>query len=139
MAELIVFPDIEDAVRLHLIAGFALLPEFDTVTATTATKPATFPAEFVHVTRTGGPSDTVVIDRPQITLETYAKRGSRAVEIAQMARALVAAAAREGAMAGVTVYALNEFSGLYLDPDPNAPSHTRYSATFQLAVRGIAA
>lgn len=138
MAETIVFPDVEDAVRLYLTAALAARTGFTTVTATTGTKPATFPAEFVHVTRTGGVAD-LVIDRPQITLESYAKKGSRTVAVAQMARALLHAAAREGALGAVTVYSLTELSGPYLDPDPNAPTFTRYSATIQLAVRGSAA
>ena len=138
MSELIVMPDTEDAVRLFLAAGFAAQTGFTTVTATTGTKPATFPAEFVHVTRTGGTAD-LVIDRPQITLETYAKKGSRSVAIAQMARGLLHQAARDGALGTLTVYGLTEFSGPYSDPDPNAPTFTRYSATIQLAVRGSAA
>ena len=138
MAEVIVFPDVENAIRVYLTATFAALAGFATVTATTGTKPATLPAEFVHITRTGGTAD-LVVDRPQITLETYAKRGSRAIEIAQMARGILAAAAREGVLTGVTAYRYSEFSGPYLDPDPNAPLHTRYSATIQIAVRGHAA
>jgi len=134
-----VMPDTEDAARLHLTAAFAARPAFAAVTATTGTKPATFPAEFVHIARTGGPARDLVTDQPQITLESYAKRGSRAVAIANLARALLHAAAREGEMAGVTVYGLTEFVGPYLDPDPDAPSFTRYSATYQLAVRGHAA
>lgn len=137
MAELIVMPDTEDAVRQFLTAAFSARTGFTTVTATTGTKPATFPSEFVHVTRTGGTSD-LIIDRPQITLEAYAKRGSRAVAIAQMARGLLHQAAREGAMGSLTVYSVDEFSGPYSDPDPNAPSFTRYSATYSLAVRGSA-
>lgn len=137
MAELIVMPDTEDAVRQFLTSEFATRTGFTAVTATTGTKPATFPAEFVHVTRTGGVSD-LVIDRPQITLETYAKKGSRAVAVAQLARGLLHRAAREGVLGTLTVYGLTEFSGPYSDPDPNAPAFTRYSATIQLAVRGSA-
>lgn len=137
MSEVILFPDVEDAARLYLAAQFGARAGFTSVAATTGSKPATFPAEFVHVTRTGGPGD-LVIDRPQITVEAYAKRGSRAVSIANLARGLLNAAAREGQMGAVTVYGLTEFSGPYLDPDPDAPSYTRYSATYQLAVRGNA-
>lgn len=137
-AETIVFPDVENAARLHLAAAFAARAGFTTVTATAGTKPATLPTEFVHITRTGGTA-SLVIDRPQITVQTYAKTGARSVAIAQMARAILAAAARDGALGTVTVYALNELSGPYSDPDPNAPTHVRYSATVQLAVRGTAA
>lgn len=139
MAEVIVFPDAENAVRRHLIAAFAARPGFTTVTATTGVKPSSFPTEFVHVTRTGGPSEGLVIDRPQITLESYAKTSGRAVAVAQMALALLHAAVREGKVDGFTVYGMTEFSGPYADPDPNSLSHTRYSATIQLAVRGNAA
>ena len=139
MAEVIVMPDAEDALRLHFTAAFAARPAFATVAATTGGKPATFPAEFVHITRTGGPARDLVTDQPQITLESYAKRGSRAVAIANLARALLHAAARDGELGALTLYGAEEFVGPYLDPDPDAPSFTRYSATYQLAVRGHAA
>ena len=138
MAEVIVFPDVEDAARQYLATALAARTGFATVQTSTGTKPATLPAELVHVTRTGGVAD-LVVDHPQITVECYAKRGSRAIQIAQMVRALLAAAARDGAMGDLTIYGRTEFAGPYLDPDPNAPAYTRYSATSQFAVRGSAA
>jgi hypothetical protein len=139
VAEVILFPDAEDLVRLHLKASFAARSGFTTVGAFTGSKPATLPGEFVFVRRTGGPARDIVTDQPQITIESYAKRGSRAVAIANLARGLLNAAARDGQMGDATVYGLAEFVGPYLDPDPDAPSYTRYSATYQLAVRGHAA
>jgi len=135
--EVIVFPDVEDGIRVFLAAAFAARTGYTTVKASCGTKPATLPAEFVHITRTGGPAE-LILDRAQITLEAYAKTGARAVAIVNLARGLLHAASREGAMGALTVYSVADFGGPYSDPDPNAPTFTRYSATLQVTVRGSA-
>lgn len=139
MAEVILFVDAEDMVRLYLTGEFAARAGFTAVTAYAGKKPATLPAEFVFVRRTGGPARDMVTDAAQITLECYAKTGARAVAVAALARGLVGAAERAGQMGSATVYSVVEFAGPYLDPDPDAPLHTRYSATYSVAVRGSVA
>lgn len=139
MPELVVFPDVEDVVRVHLAARFAAHDGFAGVKAHAAPKPRVLPAEFVFVQRTGGPSRDMVTDVAQITVESYAKSGSRCVAIASLVRAFLGAAERAGMMESTPVHEVVEFSGAYLDPDPNAPDHTRYSATFLVAVRGTVA
>jgi hypothetical protein len=137
MAELIVFPDVEDLLRRHFAERIP--PRISGVQAFAATLPATLPAKSVLVRRTGGPADSLVIDRAQITCESRAKTPGAAHELAQLVRALIGAAEREGVIGDVPVYDVREFSGPYLDPDPLNPTHARYSATYQVAVRGTAA
>jgi hypothetical protein len=139
-AEVIVFPDVEDLTRVELNTRFTATTEYTTVTAYAGKKPATLPNEFVFVHRTGGPSRNLITDAAQITLEAYSKKsGDRASAILNLARAFLAAAERDGTLNGVPLHEVTEFSGGYLDPDPDAPTFNRYSATLSLAVRGTAA
>lgn len=138
-AEVIVFPDVEDVVRLYLEGELAGRPAYATAKVHAGIKPATFPARMVYVRRTGGPSRDMVTDVAQITIECYAKTGGQATNLAAVVRGVLNAAERTGHMGDVPVYEVVEFSGPYLDPDPDAPTLTRYSATYQVAVRGSVA
>lgn len=135
MAEVIVFPDVEDLIRRHL-AG---VPMLSGVGMYAGKLPATWPEELVLARRTGGPSRDMVTDLAQITIECRAKSAGRAQVIAQLVRAVLKAAALDGALDGVPLYEVRDLSGPYVDPDPNHPTVPRYSATYQLAVRGATA
>lgn len=135
MAEVVVFPDVEDLTRLHLQAE----PLLAGVSVYAGQLPATWPAELVLVRRTGGPSRDMVTDLAQVTIESRAKTAGRAQRIAAIVRAVLKAAALDGALDGVPLYEVRDLSGPYADPDPNHPTVPRYSATYQLAVRGAAA
>jgi len=139
-AQVIVFPDVEDLTRLEFNARFAARTGFTTVVAYVGKRPATLPTDFVFIRRTGGPSRDLTTDMAQITVEAYSKTSStRAVAIANLCRAFLGAAERDGFLNGVPLREVVPFGGPYLDPDPDAPTFTRYSATSTVAVRGTAA
>ena len=136
MAELIVFRDAEDLIRLYLAEQLPRVAELASAQTFAGSLPATLPSLSVFVRRTGGPSRDMVTDLAQITLECRAKQGSKAERLAAVSRAVMKAAAIEGHMLGVPVYTVRDLSGGYLDPDPVNPLYVRYSSTYQVAVRG---
>lgn len=91
--------------------------------------------EFVKVIRTGGPVATPVSDRPQITIEAYAARGTRAWELADLARMAVFTLAGT-VLGGTSVKEVTEIGGPVNLPDPVFPALTRYSFTLAVHVRG---
>lgn len=92
-------------------------------------------AEFVKVIRTGGPRATPVSDRPQLTFEAYAKRGSRAWDIAETTRQAVHAMA--GTVVGETsVKEVTELGGPSNLPDPLFPDLSRYTFILAVHLRG---
>jgi hypothetical protein len=98
------------------------------------TKAAAAP-EFVRLVRTGGPRGTPVTDRPQVTFEAYASRGSAAAELADKTRAAVFALA--GTLLGsVSIKEVGETGGPANLPDPVFPSLTRYTFTLAVHLRG---
>lgn len=132
--EVIVFPDVEELVVAYLNAAFASLSE----TARASTKvPATRPAKFVRVIRTGGPS-SLVIDQAQLTLEAWASTAPVAAALMQLTRGLIKAIDRvshEGET--FQFYRPVEFSGPANRPDPDSAME-RYTETFSVGVRGKA-
>ncbi len=90
--------------------------------------------EFVKVIRTGGPRATPVSDRPQLTFEAYAKRGSRAWELAEEARAAVLALAGT-TVDGTNVKEIGEPGGPSNLPDPIFPDYARYTFTLTVHLR----
>jgi hypothetical protein len=92
--------------------------------------------EFVKVIRTGGPRATPVSDRPQLTFEAYAKRGSRAWALAEDTRTSVFEMAGT-IVAGVSVKEVEEIGGPSSLPDPTFPDHARYTFTIALHLRAI--
>jgi hypothetical protein len=90
--------------------------------------------EFVKVFRTGGPRATPVSDRPQLTFEAYAQRGSKAWELAEKCRTAVHEMAGT-IVAGTSVKDVGELSGPSDLPDPIFPDHTRYTFTLTVHLR----
>ncbi|MGV3564155.1 MAG: hypothetical protein ACO1ON_12835 [Nocardioides sp.] len=133
MAELIAFPDVEDVVRQHLEAVLG-------VAAYGGSTPTDFPATSVTVVRTGGVARSLVVDVATVSVDCRAEASEQeALDLARLVRAHMNAAERDGAMGAVTVYEVVEISGPYLNPDPLNPAQHRYSATYQVAVRGSVA
>lgn len=139
MAELIFFQDAEDLVRKYLRTALAAQVGFEDAEVYASRGPAEFPDLSVLVRRTGGPSRDLVTDLAQLTLECRALNDADAISLAGMCRALMQVAERLGEMLGVPVYEVQDFSGLYEDPDPDNPAFSRYSGTYQVAVRGFTA
>lgn len=132
MPQLVIFPDVEDLVRGYLASQLAQIEPDALVVA--GSLPKDLPAKSVRVRRTGGPSDSVVLDRAQITVECRATIERKAAALAANVRAVVNALGRDPT--AVNVGRVAEFSGPYLDPDPVNPKQSRYTATYQVTVRG---
>lgn len=120
--EAVQFRDAEAVVLLYLLN---YMPTIKMGTKT----PETIPAKFLKVIRTGGTNETMVSDRPQITLEAYAKNEVDAAALLSTARAWLNAA--DGMIFGVV-----ELGGPVNLPDPTT-SHIRYTMTFWLRIRGV--
>ncbi|MDO8308564.1 MAG: hypothetical protein Q7V58_09465 [Actinomycetota bacterium] len=135
-SQAIVFPDVEDLLREFYVDQLAGIEGYATVAVHAGERPDPLPAKFLLVTRTGGTSQDLVTDRAQVTVQAYAKSGGSAGRFASLARALIGRAERNGLLGTVPIYEVREFSAPYSDPDELAPEHYRYSATYQVAVRG---
>lgn len=134
MREVIVFPDVEAIVVSYLNAEFTARAE----TARAGTKvPATRPAKFVRVLRTGG-SSSLVEDRAQLTIEAWATTAVAANALMQLTRGLMHAI-DQVTYSGSTYqfYRPQEFSGPSNRPDPDSDME-RYTETFSVGVRGTA-
>lgn len=133
-AEVIVFPDVESIVISYLNAQFVARSE----TARAGSKvPASRPAKFVRVIRTGGPR-SLIEDRAQLTLEAWATTEVAAMSLMQLTRGLMHAI-DQVTYSGTTYqfYRPEEFSGPANRPDPDSGME-RYTETFSVGVRGSA-
>lgn len=137
MAEVIVAPDVETLIVQYLTGRYAAIPAYATIKAYTKV-PATRPALFQRVLRTGGVRRQIVIDNAQITLESWGNDAIAAVNLAQLTRGLMFAIDRV-TYAGSTYqfYEPQEFSGPANLPDPDSDQE-RYTQTFSVGVRGSA-
>lgn len=138
MAEVIIFPDVEDLVRQYLQAAVVTRDGMSGVKVYANKLPETLPAKSVLVTRTGGVTKDLVMDMAQVTIECRAGTTGQAERLAALVRGLVGAAERDGHMVDVPIYEVREFSAPYSDPDPRNEKHERFSATYQVSVRGAA-
>jgi hypothetical protein len=120
--EAIQFRDAEAAILAYLTPYLGGVPA--------GTKlPETIPAKFLKVVRTGGPKETLISERAQITLEAYADRETDAINLLQLARAWLNRA--DGIIFGAV-----ELSGPGNLPDP-ITAHTRYTMTVMVRLRGV--
>lgn len=114
------FPDAETLAVGHLKPVVAPVKVMTKV-------PATRPAEFVRVWRTGGAAANRVLDQPMLTVQAW---GPNADELARKCReAFLSDSARITLVRGV-----EEVTGPYQDPDP-ATNTDRVTFTVQLQVR----
>jgi hypothetical protein len=132
MVELVEFVDVEDLIRRYLAQNVSVTG----LSVHAGSLPAKVKPPSILVVRTGGPSDTLVLDRAQVTLECRGVSESAAAALAGAARSVLLAAERVGVMFGTPVYEVTEFSGPYFDPDAVNPVVPRYSSTYQIVVRG---
>lgn len=130
MAEVIAFPDVEDLVRTHLADTLK-------VAAYAGTTAQDLPDRSVTVVRTGGIAQNLVTDAAMVSVDCRSGRSEQdAAHLAQLARAHLRAAEHAGWLAGVPLYRVAEIAGPYLNADPRNPTQHRYSATYQVTVRG---
>ncbi len=126
MRPVVVFPDAAATAITHLNA--VLTPSvFQTI-------PATRPATFVTVVRTGGAELNVVVDDALLAVDCWASTHEAAHDLAQLARAHLLSL-RGDTVNGVLVYRVNDAGGPQLFPDP-VSDQPRYRATVAMAVRG---
>lgn len=135
-AEPILFPDTSAAVARLLRDAIP-----DLLTSAKVPDESVWPpggsglTEFVVVERTGGISRDVVVDDAQITVDTYAAKGDRAHDLAQLVRAHLNAA-KGATVNGTQIYQVNEISG----PGwvPTTTGQPRYRQSFIVGARGTA-
>ena len=115
--------DVESMVRAFLIPVVSPVKVVTTV-------PATRPATFVRLFRTGGAADNRVLERAQITVQGWAADIVDAFDLT--------AGCREAFLNNYTsmplVRGVNEIGGLHFDPDPGSGT-PRYTFTVELMVR----
>lgn len=133
---MIVFRDAEDLARRFLLSKLVGVPELSGTQCFVGSLPKTLPALSVFIRRTGGPARDRVTDLAQLTFECRAKAGSKAERLVATVGGFLRWAEDAGMMLEAPVYEVNALSNGYLDPDPVNPSFERYTATFQVAIRG---
>lgn len=117
------FPDAEAMVRAFLVPVVAPVKVYTKV-------PATRPAKFVRVWRTGGAATNRVLERPLITVQAWA---GNSVDASALLGDCREALLHDG-FDMTLVRAVEEVTGPYFDPDPSTGAD-RYSLTVQLSVR----
>lgn len=137
--ELVVFPDVEDALRVALTTALPGLG-FAGVRAYTS-RPPQFPDVFTVITRVGGGKRDMVTDAPLVAFDMYARKSGApweggAVALAGTVSAWADALERGGHSAELTVYESETTTGPYRNPDPLAQTHARFTINVALAVRG---
>lgn len=91
-------------------------------------------SEFGKIIRTGGPRATPVSDKPQLTVELYAKLPSQAWNLTQQALGHLFDA--PGLVMGQSlIYSVEEFAGPGKLPDPLLPEFARYTFTVAVQLR----
>ena len=134
MTQVIVFGDVEDALRLYLETQLPLYGVTDADVACTIPNPR--PDKFVTVQRAGGPQRDIITDSALILVECWAQTGSRAYALAKVVRGLLGdKALRNQSLSGLTVYRSQEVAGPAPLPDPDS-DQSRYVLTIQVDFRG---
>lgn len=136
MVETLVAPDSETLIVQYLTARLAAVSPWTTTKAYTKV-PKTRPAAFVRVLRTGGTRDRF-IDRPTLTLESWATTAITASSLAEIVRGFMFAIDTVTYSARTyQFYDPQEFSGPANLPDPDSAME-RYTETFSVGVRATA-
>lgn len=95
--------------------------------------PSPRPSEFVRVERIGGLRKNVVSDSPRLDIHCWAATDEAALDLAQLARALVHAMG--GSRSGVAVYRVQEVGGPMWLPDDTS-GQPRYAFAVEIQMRG---
>jgi len=134
MAEVIVFPDLENRLVDYLAAALA---ERGDPAAVSVTVPNPRPSRFVLVPRIGGVRRNFVVDSATIAVECWDDTDAGAADLAALVRGLVGALPGQ-VLDGVPVYRVDEFAGPANLPDPRS-AQARYTFTVSISYRGTAA
>lgn len=138
--ELLIPADVEVAGLDELSA---LLPQhgFENVTRdlrTLGTKLPTAtpkPAEFGRLFTTGGSPRDLVTDSPTLVVEGYATKEQRARDLCALMVAIIEAAGRNGRLGEQTAYRARAVSLPADLPNPQVPSHFRFTAMISVDLR----
>lgn len=123
MSEIVVFGDVE-------ALAVATLNTDDRVPGAWSTKvPNPRPDEFGRVKRFGGPRETLVSENANLLVEAWALTEARALEILNLARAVLAS--QDGPLFGY-----GELGGPNNLPDPTVPEMVRYTLNISVRARG---
>lgn len=133
MTEVIVFPSETDALIVYLREQLEELADGAEVHARI---PNPRPARFVTLRRIGGVRTNLVIDTATIVVEAWGDDEDAARDLANLARALLHAAAGT-TQSGVRIYRVGEFGGPANLPDPDS-DQARFVFTLTVGVRGTA-
>lgn len=120
-----------NAVAVVLVRLKAALPALTFVHDIPATRPATF----VRVFRTGGPRTNLVVDGAQITVESWAPTADVAATNAEAVRAHLNALPEQAGQT-LPIYKIEELSGPAELPDPASTSR-RFTWTVLVHIRGV--
>lgn len=139
MSQLVVFPDVEDLLRVG--AGAVLPGAVSFQVEFFVKRPPAFPDVFVIFERIGGGPRDLVTDVATVSVDVYASRGGspwqgRAIDLFQIVAAWMRSLENTADLGGTPVYEVGQQSGPNLNPDPLAPKHARYSGMFTVALRG---
>lgn len=135
MNEVIIFPDAEALFIQYLNTAYISYADYTSPALSAYSLiPASRPARFTRVLRTGGSRAGLVVDRVTFTIESWSDDAEEASEIAQLNRGLAFAIDQSG---GVQWYAPQEFAGPANLPDPLS-SQFRYTQSISIGVRGSA-
>ena len=96
--------------------------------------PHSRPAEFVQVTRVGGPAGNIV-DRPMVTFYIWGPSWDDAHDLGALVRRRIHSLTR---LDDLPVYRVREIGGLSRAPDP-VDGSPRYQFTVELRLRGFTA
>lgn len=129
MSDIVLFPD-----AVALVTGY-LDDLFGIHVGSRVPDPR--PSEFVTVRRGGGVRHDLVVDAAQLLIESWADQPETAHDNAQIVRAYLHALAGQ-VVDGVTVYRVEELSGLADLPDPLS-NQPRIVFTVLVHVRGSVA
>jgi hypothetical protein len=132
VAEIIMFPDIEDIAAAELEIALA---DYDREVPVSVTVPNPRPPEFVTVQRKGGLKRDLVTDSASLAFECWAMTGASAASLAALVRAIVHSWRGTTLIGGTIVYHISEFAGPAYLPDP-VSKQARYTFTAALDVRG---
>lgn len=129
MREIVIHLDPVEVLKLGLAAGMEMA--FRDSVQVLGKIPEKRPAEFLRVLLSGGSNRDLVTDVPTIVVEAWATKPSRAMELAQRARALMH---WFDDINGTPVYNVTEFAGPGDLPDPLS-NHARFTATYSVPMR----
>lgn len=137
MAETLVTADAEAAVIAEYAVRMPALG-YAQVKAGTKIPAGTKPADFLRVLVVGGVNRDIANDQITLAIEGWSTGEVRAQRLTAIAVAALDAAGRDGSVGGVASSSVQVLSIPQNLPDPNVPTHYRYTSTVSVTLRRAA-